>query len=113
VFVKIGSNIYNFGLLVHAELDARVEDQTQPRPSTMAGGRVRIVDGVVLTFSCPIGLGLTSPRLELQGAEAGAVRELFNSVRRVFDAQLLQPLRVGDVVEVLLPQPQPEESGHR
>jgi hypothetical protein len=109
VFVKIGPNIYNFGLLVHAELDARVEDQTQPS-TTMAGGP-RWTKGVVLTFSCPIGLSGTTHRLELQGAEAEAVRELFNSVRRVFDAQLLQPLRTGDVVEVRLPQP--EESDQR
>jgi hypothetical protein len=106
VFVKIGPNIYNFALLVHAELDARVEDQDQPAPVSVAGGRrAPRVDGVVLTFAAPIGLGLTSPRLELQGAEAEAVRELFNALRRIFDAQLLQPLRVGDVVEVLLPQP--------
>jgi hypothetical protein len=105
VFVKIGPNIYNFALLVHAELDARVEDQNQPvpvHPSVAGGRRALRVDGVVLTFSCPIGLGLTSPRLELQGAEAEAVREVFNSLRRIFDGQSLQ---AGRVVEVLLPQP--------
>jgi hypothetical protein len=104
VFVKIGPHIYNFALLVHAELDARVEDQSQPAPvhPSVAGGRRALrVDGVVLTFAAPIGFGLTSPRLELQGAEAEAVRELFNSLRRIFDGQ---PLRVGEMVEVLLPQ---------
>jgi hypothetical protein len=105
VFVKIGPHVYNFGLLVHAELDARVEDQNESvpaHPSVAGGRRAPRVDGVVLTFAAPIGLGLTSPRLELQGAEAEAARELFNTLRRIFDGQ---PLRVGDVVEVRLPQP--------
>jgi hypothetical protein len=112
VFVKIGPHIYNFGLLVHAELDARVEDQTQPRPSTMAGGRVRIVDGVVLTFAVPSNRADWGGSLQvrLQGAEAEAVRELFNTLSRAFN---YQPLEAGEVVEVLLPQPQTEESDHR
>jgi small-conductance mechanosensitive channel len=87
-----------------------VEDRNPPRP-LVRGAPVQRIGGVVLTFAAPIGFGGAGYRLELQGAEAEAVRELFNSLRRIFDAQLLQPLRVGDVVEVLLPQP--EESDHR
>jgi hypothetical protein len=111
VFVKIGSYIYNFGLLIHAELDARVEDQSQPvpvHPSVAGGRRALRVDGVALTFAAPIGLSGTTHRLELQGAEAEAVRSIFNALRRIFDGQ---SLRAGEVVEVLLPQP--EESDHR